>query len=240
MGKSIVNFVILLFSLFFPSVVIAEGYKASIAEMPVHAISETEGIQIDLVRAIEKVVGQHISIGVFPFARSMRNVIQGEADFHTPLIKNDITAEAALPYYYSTETIYDVNFVLYTLKGSDVSVENLSRYKIETDRAHVDYFPFRVTPSDKIESSLRRLSAGRIDGYIFADTPTDRVLRSIGLKNIQRQLYRTFDVKIILPKTERGRQVDKLLSEAIRKLKASGQMQKIVGPVDQPYDNWQP
>ena len=65
-------------------------------------------------------------------------------------------------------------------------------------------------------------------------------MNCIRLNNIERRLYKTFEVKIILPKSEHGKNVDKMLTEAIQKLKESGKLQEIEGTVNQPYDNWQP
>jgi polar amino acid transport system substrate-binding protein len=218
----------------------AENYKASLAEMPLHAVSNTEGIQVDLVKAIAKVSGNIISIEVCPFARSINNVVTGKADFHIPLIKNDVIPEAKLPYAYSTETLFHTNFVLYTLKGSPVNTTNLASYKVETDRAHVEYFPFKISPSNTIEQSLNKLKIGRIDAFIFADSPSDAELKKLGFKNIQRRLYKRFDVKAVLPRNEHGKQVDAMLTKAIEDLRKNGTLHKIEGATDAPYNDWQP
>ena len=219
-----------------------ETLTATLAQMPVYAISPTEGVEVKFVQAISKASGIPITIEVNPFPRSMAYVTQEpiRADFHIPLIKNDIISEDKLPYYYSTETIFHVNFVVYSLKGKDINKDNLSQHTVETDAAHVSYFPFKTIPSTSIEQSLNKVSAGRIDAFVFADNATDPVLKKLGLHNIKRSQYKRFDVKIILPKTERGKQVDKILSSAIEKLRQSGELQTIQGPVDMPYDDWQP
>ncbi|MDM8552263.1 transporter substrate-binding domain-containing protein [Desulfobacterales bacterium HSG2] len=229
-----------LFFGFAPFAVLADEYKATLAQMPVYVISETEGVIVDLVKAIERMTENQIAIGVYPFARSMLNVIKKRADFHIPLIKNDIIPEEKLPYYYSAETIFHVNFVLYTVKESGVTLNNISQYKVETDRAHVDYFPFEMIPSSKIIQSLKKLHVGRIDAFVFSDVATDPILRKLGYTEIQRIPYKRFEVKIILPKTEHGKQVDRMLSDAIQELRKSGKLKEILGTVDQPYDNWQP
>ncbi|MDR3555292.1 MAG: transporter substrate-binding domain-containing protein [Syntrophobacteraceae bacterium] len=219
-----------------------ETLNATLAQMPIYAISPTEGVEVNFVQAISRVSGVPITISVNPFPRSMSYVTQEpiRADFHIPLIKNDIIPEDKLPYYYSEETIFHVNFTIYSLKGKDVNKDNLSKFKVETDAAHVGYFPFKAIPSNSIEQSLEKVSAGRIDAFVFADNATDPVLKKLGLHNIKRTLYKRFDVKIILPKTERGKQVDKILSAAIEKMRQTGEFQKIQGPIDMPYDDWQP
>lgn len=218
----------------------AQTLRASLAQMPVHAVSKTEGVQVDLINAMSAVSEYKIEIDVFPFARSIGNVINGSADFHIPLIENDIIPVENLPYAYSTKTIFNVNFVLYTRKNSLVNKENLSNYIVETDRAHIDYFPFKTKPSHSIELSLKRLNLGMIDAYLFADSSTDPLLKKLGYKNIERSLYKVFNVKIIIPKGEKGKLIDAILNDTISILEENGQLQQIEGVVDLPYDNWQP
>lgn len=218
----------------------AQPIVASLARMPVHAPNESEGIQIKLVKALAKASETDITYNIFPFARSVTNVESGQADFHIPLIRNTVVSENDLKFFYSRETIFHVNFVLYTRKGSGVTIDNLASRVIASDRAHVDYFPFHVQPSNSIELSLKMLSIGRIDGYIFADSAVDPVLKLLKLTNIQRSFYQRFDVKIIYPRTERGHQTAAVLSKALEKLKESGELAEIERPADFPYDNWQP
>lgn len=213
----------------------AQGLKASLAQMPVYAESKDKGILVDMVKAISEASGKPISFEVVPFARSMDNVITRKVDFHAPLIKNPNIDEKTLKYDHSTVTIFHVNFTLYTNKSKPVTVENLSKAKVETDAAHTQYFPFPTIASSDLEASLKKVDAGRIDAFIFADLASDPLVEKLKLKNIKRELYKTFDVKIILPKGEHGGATDKLLSEAIDKLKASGKWQQIMGPLDQPF-----
>ncbi|TYT74359.1 transporter substrate-binding domain-containing protein [Desulfobotulus mexicanus] len=230
----------LLLLLILVGVAYGNEFKASLANMPVYAESADKGVIVDLVKAIETVSGNKISISVYPFARSMHNVITGQYDFHIPLIKNELISENDLEYYFSTETIFHVNFVLYTIKDSPIALENLYRYTIETDRAHVNYFPFKILPSNSIEGSLKKLSVGRIDGWIFADTATDPILKKLDLKNIERTLYKRFEVKVILPKSKMGKETDAMLTKAIADLKKSSKFKEIMQMIDLPFDPWQP
>jgi polar amino acid transport system substrate-binding protein len=223
-----------------PYAQVTQPIVASLARMPVHAPSKSEGIQVKLVKALAKASGTDITYNIFPFARSVTNVETGQADFHIPLIRNTVVSENDLKFFYSRETIFHVNFVLYTRKGSGVTLDNLAQHVIASDRAHVDYFPFHVIPSNSIELSLKMLSMGRIDGYIFADSAADPVLRALELSNIHRSFYHRFDVKIIYPRSERGYQVAAVISRALEKLNDSGELANIEGPVDLPYNNWQP
>ncbi len=215
-------------------------YSATLAKMPVYAESTDKGVLIDLVNAIADETGASISIKVDPFARSMHNVISKKSDFHLPLIVAPHIDESTLDYDHSTETIFHVNFVLYTNKGKNINKDNVHNFNVETDRAHTKYFTFEVKPSSNIEGSIRKVDAGRMDAFIFADFASDPLVKKHNLKNINRELFQVFDVKIILPKGGHGGETDKFLSDAIARLRAKGLYDKIMGIIDLPYDNWQP
>ena len=222
-----------------PVIMFSEEYSVTMAQMPVYAVSETEGVLVDLVKAMEDVSGDKLSIKLNPFASSVYLVKKGVRDIHMPLIKNDLVKEDELPFYYSTETQFHVNFVLYSKKGVTIDLKNLSKYAIETDRAHIEYFPFKIIPSNSIEKSLEKVNNGEIDGFIFADFATDPFLKQKGYKDIKRELYKSFESKIILAKNAKGRAADLMITKATEKLKASGKFQQIMGKIDLPYDNWQ-
>ncbi len=218
----------------------ARDLKASIAKMPVYAESKDKGVLVDLVRAIAEVSGNNIEIEISPFKLSMFLAKIGKADFHLPLIKNPVIKEDTLDYDHSTESIFHVNFVLYSNKNKEINKDSLKDYYIETDAAHVEYFDFKIYPSPKIKTSLTKVDEGRIDGFIFADAASDPLIREYNLKNIKRQLYKVFEVKIILPKGGRGGEIDGILTSAIKKLRESGRYEEIMKPVDYPYNDWQP
>jgi len=221
----------------------AKDYKASLAQMPCYAESMEKGVLVDFTKALAEVSNGKITYQVVPFNRSMYAVENKQVDFHMPLIKlpDSKKAEIAkLNYDYSTETIFHVNFTLYSNKKKPLDMKNLKAYKIETDNAHTPYFDFPITGVTNLEASIRKVDAGQIDGLIFADAAIDNIIKSQGIKNIKRELYHRFDVKIILPKGGQGGETDKMLSEVIGKLKKSGKFNTIMGGIDAPYDNWQP
>ena len=168
-----------------------------------------------------KTSGKEIDIQVVPFNRSIRDVIEGKADFHMPLIKNDIVDLNKLEYTYAKPVLWHVNFVLYTNKDKPIDKSKLKDYKIETDLAHVSYFDFPVKGSTRIDSSLKKVNAGRIDGFIFADFAADPIIKKEGLKNVHRELYKVFDSCMVLPKGEKGKATDVFLTETIEKMRAA-------------------
>ncbi len=219
----------------------AADYKVSLAKMPVYAENPEKGVLVDLTKALAADSGKQLDIAVVPFARSMNNVQTGKVDFHMPLIAIPDVDMSTLPYDYSTETIFHVNFVLYTKKGSGITKEKLKSQgvKVETDIAHVPYFDFKIAGSDNLGASLKKVNAGRIDAFIFADFASDPLVKKNNLANIKRDLFKVYDVKIILPKGGRNGSMDKFLTKSIKSLRDKGDFVKIMSVIERPYDNWQ-
>jgi ABC-type amino acid transport substrate-binding protein len=211
----------------------AADFRASLSQMPVYAENQDTGVLVDILKAIGKVSNKSIEYQVVPFARSISYVENGQVDFHLPLIEPPDLSQAS--FSLSSETIFHVNFVLYTNTNKPLDLRRLGDYLIETDVAHTPYFPFAIQPSAQLLGSLKKLEAGRIDGFIFADDATDPLIVANKLKNIERQLYSRFKVKFVLPKGEAGRATDQFLSGAIGKLRASGRLAEIIGPIEHPY-----
>jgi ABC-type amino acid transport substrate-binding protein len=59
---------------------------------------------------------------------------------------------------------------------------------------------------------------------------------------VKRQLYEYYDLSFALPKGQKGNALDKLLEDAIKKLKASGKYEQIMGKflAAVKYNDWQP
>ncbi len=203
----------------------------SFGHLPVLAETKDKGILVDMVKAIDKVMGSSSEIGVFPFPRSIDNVLQGKAAYHLPELEDPKTDPASLPFDLSDAMFFKVHFVLYSTKGAGVTLENLATKKIETSIAHTRYFPFNIKGSSNFESSMKKVNAGRIDGFIFAMLEMDSLVEKLKLTNIERQLYQSFEVRAILPKGQKGGETDKYLQAGMDKLVASGEYAKIMGPL---------
>ena len=78
--------------------------KASIAQLPVLSESPEKGIFVELVKALDEVYEEGtIEIEVYPFARSVENVLRGNADFHIPSFRNPVIPESSLPFAFVPE-----------------------------------------------------------------------------------------------------------------------------------------
>jgi len=203
----------------------------SFGNLPVLAETKDKGILVNMVKALDKAMGSTSDIGVFPFPRSIDNVVQGKAAYHLPELEDPKTDPASLPFDLSDTMFFKVHFVLYSTKGAGVTLDNLASKKIETSMAHTRYFPFKIKGSSNFESSMKKVNAGRIDGFIFAMLEMDSLMAALKLDNIERQLYQSFEVRAILPKGQKGGDTDKYLKAGMDKLVASGEYAKIMGPL---------
>lgn len=222
----------------------AKDLKASLpAPLAPLVESKDKGILVDLVKAMaEEYKGGKITWETFPFKRSMENIEKGRADFHMPQLVNPKISADKLPFQFGSDVIFKVVFCLYTNKNNkDINPKNVANFKIETDLGTMDFFDFKVAGSPDIGSSLQKVDLGRIDGFIMAMPESDAALKKLGLKNIKRWEFAKYDVRIVLQKGAEGKETDKILSDLIKKLKANGKYQKIMGPIlDQKFDPWQP
>ncbi len=145
----------------------------------------------------------------------------------------------------SSDVMYRVLFILVTNKNNkDINTKNLSKYKVETDQGNKsvrDAEISNIAGSPSIEWAVQKVGMDRIDSRVFSMPATDKAIKKLALKNVKRWEYGKYDVKAVLPLGEKGKEVDKIFSGLVKKLKASGKYQQIMGSViDQKFDPWQP
>jgi hypothetical protein len=240
--------------------VLAEQLRVSIPKMPVHAVSEEKGVLVDFAKILAEKLGKSVDIQLVPFSRSIYYVSTNKVDFHLPFIKPHSTLSTADALVninnkaidknedvnlhniiYSDETIFHVNFVLYSHKDMVVDKNKLANYLIETDSAHLPFFSDLKMGSDCIFCSLKKVQHKMTDGYIFADSSTDPLLikNKKLLPSIKRELYQRFEVKVVFPNTEKGQQLNKKISTVIAKMRLSGELEELLSSVDFTYEDWQ-
>lgn len=245
-NKLLISLMVISVTLFFivPVSVFSQSWKASLASMPLSAVEDKDGnltgAYVDFIRALDKVTHSQTNIVVVPFKRSIKNLLDGKADFHIPLIEIPDLNQDDLPYAFSSETLFKVAFVLYTHKNRPLDINNLDKYSIATDIAHTDFFPFPIIAKTCIPCAMKMVNLGRLDGFIFAQNEIDPLIKQFELKNIHRQLYKNYDVKILIPKTVLGKKIDKYFSDGIKLLKENGEFDKMLAPIVSPYNDWQP
>jgi hypothetical protein len=226
-----------------------ERLRVSIPKMSANTENKYESVLVDFARVLAKRLGQAVDIQLVPFSRSIYYVTTNKVDFHLPFIKPNTKTlsnttfqnNSQSNFIYSDETIFYVNFVLYSHKNVSIDIDKLSNYHIETDSAHLPFFPGLKMGSNCIFCSLKKVQYKMTEGYIFADSSTDPLLREnkILLSSIKRQLYQRFEVKVLFPKTEEGQKLNKAISAIIAEMRISGELEQLLAPVNYPYDNWQ-
>jgi len=222
----------------------ATEWRASLAEMPQSAMQDSDGNMIgayvDLIKAIDKLAGTSTEIDIRPFGRSLRSLEIGQADYHIPLIEIPNKPSDDLSFAYSSETLFQVAFVFYTNKNKPLDMDKLGDYNLATDNAHIEFFPFKIDGLSCLSCGVKMVNVGHLDGFIFAQNEIDPFVEKLQLSNIHRQLYKNFNVKIIIPKGPAGEKVDAYFTKYIGQLRANNKYNSLLAPILAPYRDWQP
>ena len=228
----------------------ARDLNASLPYLPSVLETSERGAFIDLVKAIDDVYTEgRIVIKIYPFQRSLYNVVSGNADFHLPMFKNPAIPPEQLPFRHISVPMGNVVLVLYSHIDHPLTKEDLLKakfispypYVIETDRGLVESLnEIPIQGQSSVKQMFQKLDAKRIDGFIFAQEDTDAVLKELRLKSIQRTFYLELGDFILVQKSDRGDEVDRILSQALRILQSQGRLQPLHQKIHRPYQDWQP
>lgn len=207
--------------------------------------SRDDGPFIDLVRAIGEAYGAgRLTIEAGPANRVYDSVSRGVADLGFPTINASPTVDPGLPFRYSTTPFGQVSFVIYSHRDRRVAYPDLQALARGANQLRVEgpavEWGFPVQPFSNFESALRKVEAGRIDAFLWAQEEADLVLRQLGLKTIHRELHGRFGDVFLLPRGPRGEFVDRVLTDAINKLRAGGRLEALYRRIHLPWDPWQP
>ncbi len=182
--------------------------NAHLGELPGLINADKTGPFVDLVRAIDDLYPEvSIRITIYPLARAMAGVIAGTADFSLPAIRNLQDADL-LPYRFSTRSFGKVTHVLYS-NTDHLITPDMAYGIVPTKRdllieATPGFLPIPLQRSMSIEQSLRKLSRGRIDAFIWAQEEADLMLRQLKLTNIHREHLGDFEDVFIIAKGPAG------------------------------------
>ncbi len=240
---------ILLLILLMASPAMSKDLTVSIALLPNISESPEKGVFIDLIKAMNEAYPEGtFNIGIYPFNRSIDNVVAGKADFHIPMLRNPNIPEEKLPFRYASVSMGKVCFVIYSHKDNPITKEMVEKakstnpfpYKVEIYRGLEDFFTFPVQGESSIEQMMQKVAKKRIDACVLAQEEADYVLNQLKLKDIHRESYESFDDVIIIPKGERGDAVDKIVSQSLKTLASNGRLEELHSKIHSPYQDWQP
>lgn len=226
-----------------------ETMKASLAAIPTQIDSPEKGPFVDLVKAIAAHANVKLQIDVFPFARSIENVVEGRADFHVPAIGDKSLDESALPYRFVTENMGKVCFVIYSNAEKPITAEMIANavasgqpfpYNIDVPGGIEGVVGFPAQPSNDLATSLQMVSKKRIDALVWAQEEVDAALRSLKVTTIHREHWRDLDDDIVIAKGPHGDEVNAVLSKAMREMRQTGELERLHARIHHAYDAWQP
>jgi hypothetical protein len=215
-------------------------------------IGDIPGIDslVTMTKTLGEDTGAKLDIRKVPIQRMVNMIIANEADFGAPMLQlKNPNAIKNLPFHYSTGVISQMCFILYTNKSKPIDIADLKSgnskgYKIESDISNAQMFDFKTLQSTNPVASFKKVNDGVIDGYILGSEPGDSILKANkdAMAKIKRQLWDTYDIGFVLPKGDKEGAVDKMLSDGLKKMKASGKLDKILSDVIKAgvYDDWQP
>lgn len=210
--------------------------------------SSTDGPMIELLKAIASTyTGGTTVITAFPVGRVHADMESGAADLALAFIRLRPDADAKLKYRYSTSAYGQVTFVLYSRKSARLRPQDVERAKAQTAVA----FPYKIESAlfdwgfpifqfTDMTSAFKKLEAGHIDAFLWAQEEADAELRKLALKDVVREAFGTYDDVLAVPRGARGDFVDKVITDALNRLRASGELQKVYRKIHLPYDPWQP
>ena len=210
----------------------ADTYKAAIMQLP-----GTENHK-KLFRAIAEVTDNVFEIKVVPSSRAVNMIEEKLVDVQFPRLKgNNEDYNKTLKYDFASTSISTIVFVLYTNKDRPIDINNLRKinsrgYKIAADGPNVNLFRFTAIFSRGADLSLQMVASGRIDGCIYSQNTGDYALRSLKLTNIRRHYWDKYATTFTLQKGQARGKLDNTLTEAIKKLHASGKLHQIYGEIN--------
>ncbi|MCX7749589.1 MAG: transporter substrate-binding domain-containing protein [Clostridia bacterium] len=224
---------------------------ATLALIPGLVESEDKGTFVDFTKALDEVYTEgKIKIEVYPYARSVENVISGKADLHIPNMRTSLVDSSQLKYTFAKKAFGQFAMVIYSNSENKITKEMIDEamkkgkdafpYKIEVSGGLENNLPFPAAGTSDYKQSFQKLASKRIDAIINAQEESDLVLKELKLKNVSRSLFGYFEDVLTVAKNAHGEEMDKLLSDLVTRLEASGKLKEIYEKVHKPYEDWQP
>lgn len=205
-----------------------------------------EGFMTDVLRAAFEEAGYLVEIKMFPYVRAVAAVTTGEYDgiavvakpTAPELIYTDTPTEVQPTAFFvrngsawryrGTESLKDV--VIGTVKGYDYSDSELNRYFEERGKSDRVIVLHGVNTTER---GLRMLLTGRIDTYIEGEYSAIYQLNRLGLGDqVAIAGYSTDNFEDFTgfnPRNPKSAEYARLLSDKIRQMRRSGEMQDILG-----------
>jgi len=167
--------------------------KAPIGYWPPFAITDKmpyRGIDVDLLKEIEKRLAVEIRIKKYPWTRSLSNMKQGKLDIISGIAKREERAEYL---HYIPTPYYTCSTVFYVKKGNSSKIkkyDDLYNYSIGYVEKSAYFLKFDKDKKLKKRAVtreiqlLKMLKVGRIDTIIGTDCQVDYELAQLGYNKL--------------------------------------------------------
>lgn len=223
-----------------PDIVVGAGL------IPGMVNSSSDGLMVDLIKAMSAAY-HHGSMAVraMTVGRLDVELAEGLVDMSMPYIRMRPSDDVNFNFRFTRQAYGKVSFVLYSRKTAPLTKDAINKavvlrpfpYRIES--ADFDW-GFPVTQFLSFESAFKKLIAGRIDAFLWAQEEADEALRSLGDASLVRELYGVFDDVFAVQRNARGDFVERVYEQALESLHKSGKLQTIYSKIHRPFDPWQP
>ena len=221
----------------------ATGLTISVGESPFSADSDVHGDRgklVNLILALDQVNHTHSKIVLRPFARSLKETAEHQADIHIPLIEVPGVPPPPGLAYVTDVDMGRVNFVIYSRKVMPYTAASVAHAgSIEVEPGHQAFFPFATLETHCVPCSLKKVNIGRLDAMIVSSDIIDPLLSDPQYHTLQRALYHAYTVRALVPSSGDTQPARTYLIHGLRQLQRSGQFNKITHNQGQ-YQDWQP
>jgi polar amino acid transport system substrate-binding protein len=224
--------------------------RASLGILPGVVEPDGTGPFVDMVKAIDKVYTDgNIKITVCPIERSIKDVVNNEADFSIPMLRNNELDQSKNTFNTATKKMGAVTFIVYSNVNKKITKADIDKaisaggkfpYQFEGPPGMDSSFNFPYKGSTSPDESIKKLVSGRIDGLVWPQEETDLTIRKLKAKEIYRSKYLDIDDAIVVAKGEHGDKINKIISDCLDKLEKLGKLNEVYKKVHHSYDEWQP
>jgi len=218
----------------------AQTAKVGIAIIPGESEKLTDMIPVAVSSVLNAAEIKH-KIQLYPFSRSLREVVTGKVNLHIPIIESPYVNYNEMAYDLSDTILWRVPFVIYSRADKPApDLNNLGNYKLATELAHQALFNFPTLGIPKVKGAIQMVQMGRIDGFIYAAEAVDPIIIELKLNNIRRTLLGNFNVRGAFAKGSAGGDLDKAMARGLKIFKAKNAGLSGKSVWGQNYTNWQP
>lgn len=197
----------------------------SLGEIPKLASPEGEGLLIDLMGHMEALEGAPIGFSVAPSSRSIASVKSGKNDAHVPMIDPGKSGKlASQGLMFSHATLGSLEFGIFHLGSTEMDIDNLDGLTFESLTQTAALFDLPVDGSNCLPCTMKKVTAGRLNGLITAKFVGEQIISSTGTEGIVYTKLKTFPVRFVLRDGDGA--TDQWISAMVDELRTSGALQE--------------